>query len=109
MKNFLESGKYLPPFLRDFHDQKDVFKTLWGGMDLSKFPKEIQALGWINFHILIIDLFLWWMAKRGWTLQRSRQNVEFLDVHKDIEEFKCMENESFKAFMKREQSPDSHK
>ncbi len=27
LKAWINSGKHLPPFLRDFHDQKDVFKT----------------------------------------------------------------------------------
>lgn len=99
MKDFLESGKHLPPFLRDFHNQKDVFKTLWCYMDKSSFPKEIQTLGWVNFHIIIIDIFLWWMAKRGWTLQRSRQKVEFLDVNEDIKKYKDEQTEAFKKFL----------
>lgn len=99
MKDFLESAKHLPPFLRDFHSQKDVFKTLWCNMDLSGFSKEIRALGWIDFHVLIIDIFLWWMAKRGWTLQRSRQKVEFLDINEDIKLDKQKREESFKKFL----------
>lgn len=99
VKDFLESGKHLPPFLRDFHNQKDVFKTLWGVMDKSGLPKEIQTLGWVNFHIIIIDIFLWWMAKRGWTLQRSRQKVEFLDVNEDIKKYKDEQTEVFKKFL----------
>lgn len=99
VKDFLESGKHLPSFLRDFHNQKDVCKTLWCCMDKSSFPKEIQTLGWVNFHIIIIDIFLWWMAKRGWTLQRSRQKVEFLDVNEDIKKYKDEQTEVFKKFL----------
>lgn len=65
-------------------------------MDLSKFPKEIQNLGWVNFHILVIDLFLWWIAKRGYTLQRSRQKVEFLDLQDDIESYEEEQREYFR-------------
>lgn len=68
-------------------------------MDLSKFPKEIQELGWVNFHILIIDLFLWWMAKRGYTLQRSRQKVEFLNLQDDIESYEQEGKEHFRKFL----------
>lgn len=99
MKTFLESSKHLPPFLRDFHDQKDVFKTLWCNMNLSKFSKEVRELGWINFHIIIIDIFLWWMAKRGWTLQRSRQKIEFLDISEDIKSFKNEQSEELKRYL----------
>lgn len=97
-QQYTESSKHLPRFLRDFHNQKDLFKTIWGRTNLSKFPKEIQDFGWINFHILIIDLFLWWMAKRGYTLQRSRQKVEFLNLWDDIEAYEEEEREYFKKF-----------
>lgn len=28
MEKWLESGNYLPKFMRDFHDQKDLFKSM---------------------------------------------------------------------------------
>lgn len=98
-QQYTESSAYLPSFLRDFHNQKSLFKIIWCRTNLSSFPKEIQTLGWVNFHILIIDLFLWWMAKRGYTLQRSRQKVEFLDLQQDIEEYKNEESEAFMKFL----------
>jgi len=27
-KEFIDSGEYLPRILRDFHSQKDIFKTI---------------------------------------------------------------------------------
>jgi len=98
-QQYTESSKHLPPFLRDFHGQKDLFKTIWGRTNLSSFPKEVQNLGWVNFHILIIDLFLWWMAKRGYTLQRSRQKVEFLNLWDDIETYEQEQREYLKNFL----------
>lgn len=94
-QQYTESSAHLPPFLRDFHDQKDLFKTIWGRMDLSNFPEVIRELGWMNFHMVIIDIFLWWMAKRGYTLQRSRAKVEFLGLQEDIEEYEKQLNEEF--------------
>jgi hypothetical protein len=96
---FITSGKHLPPIIRDFHDAKDVFKTMHSSMDLGKFPKEIQSLGWINCHIFIIDVFLWWMAKRGYTLQKSRQKVGFLNLQEEIEFRRNEEKEQFRRFL----------
>jgi len=97
-EQYIKSSKHLPLFLRDFHNQKDLFKTIWGRTNLSNFPKEVQNLGWMNFHILIIDLFLWWMAKRGYTLQRSRQKVDFIDLRDDIDAYEEEEREAYRKF-----------
>lgn len=32
----------------------------------------------------VIDVFLWFMAQRGWTLQRTRCNPEFRDLDTDV-------------------------
>ena len=86
MRDFLESGKYLPKFLRDFHDQKRVFLWIDSGIPDEKRTK--WDLGWMSAHVYVIDHFLWVMAKCGWTLQRSRQKLEFGDIENNIEEFR---------------------
>lgn len=89
-QEFLDSGEYLPEFMRDFHDQKLLFKFLGemvhnakdkadsiGEMQLSRLPD------WIAAQIYTIDFFLWTMARHGYTLQKSRRHI---DDFSDIEE-----------------------
>ena len=82
MQQWLESGEYLPHFMRDFHDQKDVFKAMY-------FKQECNSdINWIDGQIYTIDFFLWFMGKRGYTLQKCRKNFVFKDIIDDIKEFK---------------------
>ena len=81
METWLESGKYLPEFMRDFHDQKDLFKCIHDRIEPS--PDDIS---WAQGHIYVIDKFLWFMAKRGYTLQRNRSNLPFRDIEADVRE-----------------------
>ena len=72
LQEWLKSGKYLPEFMRDFHDQKDLFKSI----DVT-YERDSDQPSWINAHIYVVDRFLWYMASRGYTLQKSRIKVEF--------------------------------
>jgi len=75
-EEWLKSGEYLPEMMRDFHDQKDLFKamhSLYRGNDQAN-----QMPNWINGHCYVVDWFLWYMASRGYTLQKSRKQVSFL-------------------------------
>lgn len=88
LNEWIKSKLYLPPMLRDFHDAKDVFKVIdeissrydWGVMGG---PSFMQA------QCYVIDIFLWYMAKRGWTLQRSRSHPSdgFLSIEDDIKAY----------------------
>lgn len=79
-QQWMESGEYLPEILRDFHDQKDLFKAmhqLYGkGLGCENKPN------WVDGHQYAIDWFLWYMAQRGYTLQKSRKKVEFREFEK---------------------------
>lgn len=79
MNKWRESGKYLPKFMQDFHDQKDLFKAIHELQDCSS-----SGVSWVTGHIYVIDFFLWFMAKRGYTLQKSRKNLIFDDMEQDI-------------------------
>jgi hypothetical protein len=96
MNKWLESGKYLPSILRDFHDQKDVFKTIH---ILVRNHESTNKVNWIDAHIYVIDVFLWFMAKRGWTLQRSRMGIPFSDLENDIERVKEVDRAVFSDFL----------
>lgn len=73
---WLQSGKHLPEKLRDFHDQKDFFKSMHFLQDGNKGCDNNPT--WMNGHIYIIDFFLWFMASLGYTLQKTRKkNIDF--------------------------------
>ena len=83
IEEWLKSGEYLPQPLRDFHDQKEVFKTIH-----ERIKEDPNALvkrpSWIEGQCYVIDTFLWFMARRGWTLQRTRRNGDFRDLEEDV-------------------------
>jgi hypothetical protein len=80
---WLKSGEYLPAPLRDFHDQKEVFKAMHEMVreDPASFVKRPS---WIEGQCYVIDVFLWFMARRGWTLQRTRRTGNFRDLDADV-------------------------
>ncbi|POR93201.1 hypothetical protein CQA91_02425 [Shigella flexneri] len=87
---WLQSGEYLPSFLRDFHDQKDVFNAMHDTIGNANENGNAR-----DGHIYVIDTFLWYMARCGYTLQKSRKNVEFKDMQDDIERSKEWRREAF--------------
>jgi hypothetical protein len=91
LREWLKEGAHLPSPLRDFHDQKDVFKSLhdWAGKE--------AGVSWVVGHIYVIDLFLRFMATHGWTLQRSRARLPFADLATTIDERREREASLFKA------------
>lgn len=84
---WMNEGKYLPSFMRDFHDQKELFKTIDDAM--IKRPEDmVKRPDWVSAHCYVIDVFLWFMAMRGYTLQRSRKQAEFRDIEADLKEWR---------------------
>ena len=83
---WLQSGKYLPKCLRDFHDQKDVFKMMHTRIkeDPASFIKRPD---WVTGQVYVIDTFLWFMARRGYTLQKVRAKGDFRDLEADLTKF----------------------
>lgn len=98
LKQWRISGKYLPPFLRDFHDQKDLFKNVHTFVDV-KGHEYCKDIDWVAGHCYVIDIFLWYMARKGYTLQRSRQRLEFENVHDDTKARKQEEIEGVKQLI----------
>jgi hypothetical protein len=79
MNKFLVNGDYLPEFLKDFHDQKDFFKSLHHLYQDSEGAEDRP--NWREGHIYTIDWLLWFMASRGYTLQKCRRkNITFKDL-----------------------------
>ncbi len=80
-----EEGKHLPEFLRDFHDQKDLFKYLHDAVDIEDHGM-VKDINWTQGHAYVIDIFLFVMAKYGYTLQKSRSHFNFSDLESVIQE-----------------------
>lgn len=76
LDKWLSGLEYLPKFMRDFHDQKDIFKAihfLYEG-DEGDLPPPTNP---VSGHVYVVDWFLWYMASRGYTLQKTRKKIEF--------------------------------
>lgn len=99
INKWLSQGDYLPKPLRDFHKQKKVFKMIDELMsrrvanykcDHGFEPPEV-VVNWVAGHIYVIDVFLWFMAKHGYTLQKMRSRkdspLEFSDLSEAIKTF----------------------
>ena len=95
---WLKSGSYLPAPLRDFHDSKDVFKTMHTLIAIEK-NDYAKSVSWVTGQCYVIDVFLWLMARRGWTMQRSRAKVEFNHLGVEIEAVKRHEAAEFKRLL----------
>lgn len=84
IKSYLDSGEYLPTFMQDFHDQKRLFRYIHNLYSDS--TKGDEMPNWIQGHIYTIDWFLWFMASRGYKLQKIRnKNIEFKDISEVFE------------------------
>lgn len=82
---WIKEGKHLPEVMRDFHDQKDLFKAMHDLQQPSQFAKNpADALDFATGQTYVIDRFLWFMARRGYTLQRSRAHLPFRDLQEDV-------------------------
>lgn len=97
-----ESGKYLPEFMRDFHDQKDLFKAMQEVVDAANAKpnhghRSMNAT-WTDYHIYTVDVFLWIMAAHGYTLQRARNRFGFQSIYDFIEDCKKRYRDGFKGF-----------
>lgn len=79
-QEWLKSGDYLPLFMRDFHDQKDLFKAL-DEVVQNRQDTYTHGISWVAAQVYTVDIFLWLMAKNGYTLQRSRKRVGFNDIY----------------------------
>lgn len=75
LATWLKSGKYLPSPMRDFHDQKLLFKRIQEMSDRYKWLENEQPCFRVSM-CYTIDVFLWFMAMHGYTLQRSRQRID---------------------------------
>lgn len=94
-----EAGKHLPDILSDFHDQKDLFATMHWMMGppedgcLVRTPNEVEG------HCYVVDRFLWFMARHGYTLQRSRTRLNFDDLQSNVDAMRAKRLQDFASIM----------
>ena len=87
VQTFRENGGYLPPAFRDFHDQKDLFKLIHQTTNTENHD-GVKDVSWQTGHQYAIDIFLWVMARYGYTLQKSRADVAFHDLQDAIQKMR---------------------
>jgi hypothetical protein len=94
LKAWRADAKHLPDFLKDFHDQKDFFKMMHERLttDDNSYTKDIS---WVAGQIYTVDMFLWYCAKFGYTLQRSRAKQNFEDLDQAISANNNQRNDHF--------------
>jgi hypothetical protein len=97
MRAWIDKHKHLPSFMRDYHDQKDIFKTFGNGKSPNPMDEEIN---WIDGHCYTVDKFPWLMAFHGYTLQKSRAKLPFQDLDKAIKERRDKEMEAIGQMIK---------
>lgn len=101
---WLKSAEYLPDVMRDFHDQKDLFKAIH---EIISENDGTKAISWRDAHIYTIDVFLWFMARRGYTLQRTRRRGNFRDLAADVQAKTEKRNAAFMAAMTQGMTPSN--
>ncbi len=86
LEQWMNEGKYLPDFFRDFHDQKNIFKCMHQKYESDENENKLDDMpNFVNGMIYTVDWFLWYMGRRGYTLQKNRtKNIEF----EEFEQFK---------------------
>lgn len=100
IEKWLKSGEYLPRVMRDFHDQKDLFKAMHDTINVGS-HEYAGKVDWVTGQCYVIDVFLWFMARRGYTLQRSRAKQEFVSLDETIRQCDQRRLEAMKAIFNR--------
>ncbi len=105
-EQWLADGRYLPAFMRDFHAQKDVFKWVWRRAAASQAKRKaedgvdcLDGMTWVSAHIFVIDYFLWFMARHGYTLQPIRKEWPQADWAETIREMKDEDAAAFRKML----------
>ena len=88
-------GSYLPDILKDFHDQKEVFKAMHELLNMPSDASPFKIPSWVDGQVYVIDFFLWFMARYGYTLQKSRAKQEFESLPNALEALRKHRNAKF--------------
>lgn len=97
-----EPDEFLPDCMKDFHDQKDIFKSIWRHCMTEEVLKDMTYQGkinWVMVHCFVVDKFLWFMAQHGYVLRRARHKRKFVDLGETVAEDQKERAETFKRAM----------
>jgi hypothetical protein len=94
-----KAGKHLPKFFRDFHDQKALIASMHYYTCKDE-VKELKDINMMTGHIYIVDFFLWFMARHGYTLQKTRKDLPFEDINNNVEAYRKQQQEKFFGMLK---------
>lgn len=110
LREYLESNKHLPPEMRDFHDAKDLFKTI-GDRDTSPHEGIEDIVNWRQGMVYTIDHFLWYMAIHGYELRKVKGKIPRKDLAEALEEGREERTEAFRAYRQQimEQPDDANR
>ena len=96
LRSHLRALKHLPEFMRDFHDQKELFKVIQSVME-EKNPQTCEAVNWMWGQCYCCDVFLKFMAMHGYELRKDGR--EAFDLTVTMEEWRKQEAVVFKKWM----------
>ena len=99
-------GLHLPRWLRDFHDQKDVFKTISSWNATRVHPARETSFQ--DSMIYVIDCFLMFMAAHGYTLQRVRgpRAQQCADIAATVRSFKDAQAKALREMLEERAAVD---
>ena len=101
-RDWRDESKHLPHFLREFHDQKDLFKSM---LDYFNNAEEMPV-NWQDGHVFTIDWFLWFMAAHGYTLQKTKAKCDdFHNLDDTMEKSRQARRDHFASVVSNEFSP----
>jgi len=107
LKQWREQQKHLPEFMRDFHNCKELFKGI-SEYIVCEDDHPANDVNWRQAHCYTIDVILWFMAKHGFTLQRSRARLDFEDLDALLEQLTANRRQAFTdAMTKKEPRHDA--
>ena len=88
-KEYLESGRYLPDFLQDFHDAKGFFKYMHQEL-------KTPEVSWMKEQCYTVDIFLWNCFRvHQCKLQKTLKKGEYLDLYKAMAAFDEKQRENY--------------
>lgn len=79
LRQWREDQKHLPVLMRDFHNCKELFKTI-SEYIVCEDGNPANKVNWVQAHSYTIDVFLWFMAEHGYTLQKCRAKQDFSNL-----------------------------
>lgn len=92
---YLNKGEHLPDFMKDFHDQKDLFKAIYTQWH-DGHKETLNNVSWVDAQCFTIDFFLWWMAIHGYKLQKiKKKDIAFYSAKETIAKYKKERDEEF--------------